>query len=184
MGERLDPKEEFRRHLEENEGKLFDPEIEAGARRELEVGRKGDYTVLRPEASREKRMDSFPQGRLSKEEDLEDVEPEKEGGQMSTAEAIAEMAKMREEVEKHHFATNLTEKDLENAISELTRAKEFITSSIKIGEIKEDEIPVELQLTMDSIAGKYNITGTPDSLPEKIEGLIGEYTVALQHFQE
>lgn len=140
MGEGLDPRKEYEEYLKRVEAgsELTDPQTEARIKaevgRELEVGEKGGYTVLRPEASREKRMASFPQGRSSKEEDSENVGTEgREGNQMNTAEAITEI---KEIVEGH----NTEILALEEAISKLNKQKE---SELPSDKITNEHIPPE-----------------------------------------
>lgn len=62
MGETEDAKAAFLKYLGENKGNPIDPRAINAANREIELGAKSDFAVVRDEPDRETRMRTYPKG--------------------------------------------------------------------------------------------------------------------------
>ena len=180
MSEEYDPKKTFEDYLREKEGQPIDPRAVEAGKREFELGKKGGFAVYGDEPDREKLIASYPKGRLSER----DVEIEEEEQDLSTESAILEPSNKKKTVGERHPEINLTEEELQDAISELTVAQRIIASFLEKGKLKQGEIPDKLELVMRKIDYKYGVKATLSDFPKEIEKLIEKYTEALKYFQD
>ncbi len=169
MSEKDDSVKRFEEYLKEKEGQPIDQRAVEAGKRELELGKKGGFPVYGDEPDREKLIASYPQRKLSEKES------EKEEEQELSTEKV---------VEQCDPETNLTERELEDAISELITAKKIIMSFVEEGKLKDGIIPDKLGLVMSKIVYKYGIHSTVNDFPSKIGELISKYNKALRRFKD
>jgi hypothetical protein len=165
MPETQDPNEAFKQYLKEKEGQPIDTGAVAAANRELAVGAKSDFAVVRNEPDRETKMRTYPKGHEFKT-DMSEGELKK---------AVDELTSARQVIINH----------LEHS-KDIPILKNPEETSLYELEKRAEELPEDFAKAFQRI----KILLDPDGemllfdLPEEIKDTISNYKKALSGMQE
>lgn len=173
-------RKEYKNHLNEKKGQPIDLETVTAGTAELEQGEREGYPADNDESDRAKLIASYPQGRLSESED-DYTEEEKKAARLTDDEIDGFARKIQ--YRKLHPETILTKEQLQDAISELTGAKNLIAVFAADERLSEGATRDKMLVEIVKITDKYNIRANLSEFPEKIDELIEKYTEDLKHLQ-
>lgn len=161
--EEYNAQEAFEKYKKEKDGQPIDPRAMAAGEREMELGKKGDYSVYGDEVSKSEKIKSYPQCELLK--------------------------------------TDMTKEELQKTVSELTEARQIITSFMEsptvegfdnlhemtLFDLEKSglELPDEVNSTVGILA-KYDFDGEINlwELPEKMRKIIEKDKLLLENLEK